>query len=61
MFGGNLGFGELVLILMVALIVFGPQKLPEIGRAIGKALREFRNASRDIGDRMLGADDKNES
>ncbi|MBR3745614.1 MAG: twin-arginine translocase TatA/TatE family subunit [Selenomonadaceae bacterium] len=42
MFG--IGAGEFVVILIVALIVFGPGKLPEVGRAIGKGLREFRKA-----------------
>lgn len=42
MFG--IGAGEFVVILIVGLIVFGPSKLPEIGRAIGKGLREFRKA-----------------
>lgn len=45
-----LGIGpmELILILVVALIVFGPRRLPEIGAALGKALREFREMSQDI-------------
>lgn len=38
---GRIGFGELVLILVIALVVFGPAKLPEIGKAVGKGLREF--------------------
>ena len=42
MFG--IGAGEFVIILIVGLIVFGPSKLPEVGRAIGKGLREFRKA-----------------
>ena len=42
MFG--IGAGEFIVILIVGLIVFGPSKLPEIGRAIGKGLREFRKA-----------------
>lgn len=42
MFG--IGAGEFVVILIVALIVFGPSKLPEVGRALGKVLREFRKA-----------------
>ena len=42
---GNLGASEIVLILAVALIVFGPRKLPEIGRSFGKTLHEFRKAS----------------
>jgi sec-independent protein translocase protein TatA len=41
----DIGFPELILILVIALIVFGPKKLPEIGSAIGKGLREFRQAS----------------
>lgn len=42
MFG--IGAGELVIILIAGLIIFGPGKLPEVGRAIGKGLREFRKA-----------------
>ena len=42
MFG--IGFPELILILIVGLIVFGPGKLPEAGRALGKGLREFKKA-----------------
>ncbi len=38
----NLGFPEILLILVVALLVFGPRKLPELGKSIGHALREFR-------------------
>lgn len=44
----NIGFPELILILAVALIVFGPRKLPEIGRSIGRAMGEFRRASHDL-------------
>jgi len=44
----SLGFPELVLILVIALIVFGPGKLPSVGAAIGRALSEFKKASRDI-------------
>ncbi len=40
----ELGFGEILFILLLALLFFGPKKLPEIGRAIGKAVREFRRA-----------------
>ncbi|HWR06214.1 twin-arginine translocase TatA/TatE family subunit [Sporomusa sp.] len=39
---------ELVLILVIALVVFGPGKLPEVGKAIGKGIQEFRRASTDI-------------
>lgn len=45
---GNVGFPELIVIFIVALIVFGPRKLPELGRTLGKALAEFRKASTDL-------------
>ncbi|MGQ9488405.1 MAG: twin-arginine translocase TatA/TatE family subunit [Armatimonadota bacterium] len=45
---GSLGFGEVMLILIIGLIIFGPKKLPEIGRSLGNAIREFRKASNDI-------------
>lgn len=44
----NIGIPGLILILILALIIFGPQKLPQIGRAVGDSLREFRNSSREI-------------
>jgi TatA/E family protein of Tat protein translocase len=45
---GNIGFPELLIILAIALLVFGPKKLPEMSRSLGKALREFRRASDEI-------------
>lgn len=45
---GSLGLPELMLIFVVALIVFGPRKLPEIGRTLGKALGEFKKATDDL-------------
>lgn len=48
--GLNIGPGELILILVIALIVFGPGKLPEIGQAVGKGIREFRKAATDVTD-----------
>jgi Tat protein translocase TatB subunit len=45
---GNIGFGELLIILTIALVVIGPQKLPDIARALGKGLAEFRRASNEI-------------
>jgi sec-independent protein translocase protein TatA len=45
MFG--LGMPELILILIIALVIFGPSKLPEMGASIGKAIREFRNATKE--------------
>jgi sec-independent protein translocase protein TatA len=44
----NVGPTELLVILVIALLVFGPKRLPEIGRTIGKSLREFRQASSDL-------------
>jgi sec-independent protein translocase protein TatA len=44
----NIGVSGLVLILAIALIVFGPSKLPQLGRAFGDTLREFRNSTRSI-------------
>lgn len=45
---GSLGFPEMILIFIVALIVFGPKRLPDIGRTIGKALGEFKKATDDF-------------
>jgi TatA/E family protein of Tat protein translocase len=44
----NLGFPEMVFLFLAALILFGPKKLPEIGRQIGKALNEFKRASNEF-------------
>src|SRR5438445_12452862 len=46
--GMNLGFSEMVFIFLIALIIFGPKKLPEIGRQIGRALNEFKRASNEF-------------
>lgn len=40
----DIGFSELVVILVIALLVFGPGKLPDLGRSLGRSLREFRQA-----------------
>lgn len=47
-FLNKIGPTELVLILLAVLLIFGPSKLPQIGSAIGKGIRELKNASRDI-------------
>lgn len=44
----NIGGGELLLILFIVFIFFGPKKLPELGKSIGKGIREFRGAMRGI-------------
>jgi sec-independent protein translocase protein TatA len=44
MIPGQFGFGEILLVLAIALIVLGPKRLPEAGRSIGKGMREFRES-----------------
>ncbi len=57
---GSLGVPEMVMIFVVALILFGPRQLPQIGKSIGRALAEFRRASnefkRTIEDEVAGQD-----
>ncbi len=55
---GNIGIPGLILILIIALIIFGPSKLPELGKAFGRTLSEFKSATRGL---MAGDEDgKNE-
>jgi sec-independent protein translocase protein TatA len=42
---GGLGFPEMVVIMVIALIIFGPKKLPELGSSMGKAIRNFKNST----------------
>jgi TatA/E family protein of Tat protein translocase len=49
---GNIGFPELLIILAIALLIFGPKKLPEVGKSIGRAIREFRKASDEIKEKI---------
>lgn len=50
---GNIGLGEILLIALIALLLFGPKKLPELGKAVGKGLHEFKKA-------MEGKEEKTE-
>jgi len=52
----QIGIPSLILILVVALLIFGPSKLPEIGKAAGNSLREFKNATKGI----MGDEEDNE-
>jgi TatA/E family protein of Tat protein translocase len=45
---GNIGLPEMLVILAIALLIFGPKKLPEVGRSIGKAMREFKKSTEEI-------------
>ena len=45
---GSIGMPELLIILTIALIIFGPRKLPELGRSLGKSLSEFKRASNEL-------------
>jgi sec-independent protein translocase protein TatA len=57
---GNLGGGELFLILIIVLVLFGPKKIPEIAQGIGKGMREFKKALKDVED-DISLTDKNET
>jgi sec-independent protein translocase protein TatA len=45
---GSIGLPELMIILVIALIIFGPRKLPELGRSLGRSLSEFKRASNEL-------------
>ncbi|WP_394235964.1 twin-arginine translocase TatA/TatE family subunit [Niallia oryzisoli] len=53
----NIGIPGLILVLVLALIIFGPKKLPELGRAVGQTLKEFKSSTKDL---ILDEDEKSE-
>ncbi len=54
---GNLGFTEIMLIMVVVLLLFGAKRLPEVGASIGKGIREFKRSLTDTQDAIMGSDD----
>ncbi|RJX19180.1 MAG: twin-arginine translocase TatA/TatE family subunit [Ammonifex sp.] len=49
----SIGGTELILVVALALIIFGPSKLPEVGRSLGKTIREFRRSTRELGEDVI--------
>ncbi|MBP6386716.1 MAG: twin-arginine translocase TatA/TatE family subunit [Pseudarcicella sp.] len=59
LFLGNLGTGELIVIVLVVLLLFGGKKLPELMKGLGKGMKEFKDAQKDVQDQIAkGLDDK---
>ncbi len=58
---GSLGPGSILLIVFAALLIFGPKKLPQLGKAAGNTLREFKNATKGLADDDNDDDKKNET
>ena len=56
---GNLGFGEIIGILVICLLLFGSRRLPEIGASFGKGIREFKRSLSDAGEAISGDDNAN--
>jgi len=54
---GNIGFSELMILMVVVLLVFGAKRLPEIGSSIGKGIREFKRSISDAGDAINSSPD----
>ncbi len=56
---GPIGTGELLIILFLVILFFGPRRLPEVAEAIGKSIRRFKQASRDVTTEIESQEDKN--
>ncbi|MEP6688346.1 MAG: twin-arginine translocase TatA/TatE family subunit [Gemmatimonadales bacterium] len=54
---GNLGFTEIMLIMVVVLLLFGAKRLPEVGASIGKGIREFKRSLTDTQEAIMGSDE----
>jgi len=54
---GNLGFTEIMLIMVVVLLLFGAKRLPEVGSSIGKGIREFKRSLSDTQEAIMGSDE----
>jgi sec-independent protein translocase protein TatA len=57
LFIGPLGGWELIVILVIVLIIFGPSKLPQMGQSLGKAIREFKKAGKELKSEVADLDD----
>ena len=55
---GNLGFTEIMVILLVVLLLFGAKRLPEVGSSIGKGIREFKRSISDTQDAIMSSDEQ---
>ena len=55
--GGSIGGGEMLLVMAVALILFGSKNLPKIARSLGRAMEEFRRAAREVSSEIMKAGD----
>jgi sec-independent protein translocase protein TatA len=55
---GNLGAGEIILIVLVVLLLFGAKKIPELARGIGKGMSEFKKGIKDVENEIKSADDE---
>ncbi len=55
---GRIGFQELLIVFGIALLIFGPSKLPEIGKSLGKGIREFKSATKEVKESVNLDDDE---
>jgi TatA/E family protein of Tat protein translocase len=60
-FIGPVGWNELVVILIIVLVIFGPKRLPELAEALGKSIRKFKEASREVEEEVTAAVKKEET